>query len=627
MIEQQIFHTDLDIPLLSMINGIVLIVGLFALGRLILINFKLEEVIEKYSEKNFQNILISVYTLLAIFYPLILYFENSIYLLIISTYFIYFLGIFFLFKKVKNFNLKKLSRNNFSLKHLKTENLIIGALIIGFFLISIAPITNADSLDYHLYTAKHIINYFSYPTYLTNFHSSRLSGSGEILISMGLIIGSEQFSSILQTSGLISILGFCKKQKYNKLFVILILSSPVILFFASSIKPQLFFICSSSFIFGIILIQINKKKISGNFNEEIKLILICLFILFLNTQVKFSFFLSSYILTLLLLYISYKKKIFFKIFLLIPIIYILAIFPSMLWKLKTFGGNFFELFYSPFTTDLYGLKYFKFYLTNLNKGNFLWLIFPSHIRELTQTLGFGSLIYFLIFLKKEKEDLIIIISLIFYLIAAYVFGQQTARFYLEPYFMGILFVGYKFSKSEYFYFLKPITYLQSSIVIVMICYGVYTLTPGVISKNLRHEVLKNNANGYLFFNWANNELDKISYKGVVISSKRSIGFLNNISIPPEHLYFVDLKNEFAKKYVEEIKTLDPKYILISKETKLFDLYKKCFSNKIASGTKIDRLAVRNPFLKSQNYHDVEIYEFNSKKLPNCISKDKTVYSK
>ena len=171
-------------------------------------------------------------------------------------------------------------------------------------MISIAPITNADSLDYHLYTAKHIINYFSYPTYLTNFHSSRLSGSGEILISMGLIIGSEQFSSILQTSGLISILGFCKKQKYNKLFVILILSSPVILFFASSIKPQLFFICSSSFIFGIILIQINKKKISGNFNEEIKLILICLFILFLNTQVKFSFFLSSYILTLLLLYIS-----------------------------------------------------------------------------------------------------------------------------------------------------------------------------------------------------------------------------------------------------------------------------------------------------------------------------------
>ena len=193
--------------------------------------------------------------------------------------------------------------------------------------------------------------------------------------------------------------------------------------------------------------------------------------------------------------------------------------------------------------------------------------------------------------------------------------------------MGILFVGYKFSKSEYFYFLKPITYLQSSIVIVMICYGVYTLTPGVISKNLRHEVLKNNANGYLFFNWAKNELDKIGYRGVVISSKRSIGFLNNISIPPEHLYFVDLKNEFAKKYVEEIKTLDPKYILISKETKLFDLYKKCFSNKIASGTKIDRLAVRNPFLKSQNYHDVEIYEFNSKKLPNCISKDKTVYSK
>ena len=219
MLEQQIFHTDLDIPLLSMINGIILVVGFFTFGKLILINFKLEQVIDQYSEKNFQNIFVSVYTLLAIFYPLILYFENSIYLLIITTYFIYFLGIFFLFNEIKKFSLKKLLEINFSLKYLKTENLIIVSLIIGFFLVSIAPITNADSLDYHLYTAKHIINYFSYPTYLTNFHSSRLSGSGEILISMGLIIGSEQFSSILQTSGLISILGFCKKQKYYPLLL------------------------------------------------------------------------------------------------------------------------------------------------------------------------------------------------------------------------------------------------------------------------------------------------------------------------------------------------------------------------------------------------------------------------
>lgn len=627
MLEQQIFHTDLHIPFLSMINGLILLLGLFAFGKIILVNFKLEKVLDQYSEKNYQNIFISVYILLAIFYPLVLYFENSIYLLIIITYFIYFLGIFFLFQKIKNLYFKKLLKKFISFKYLEVENLIIGTLLIGFFLVSIAPITNADSLDYHLYTAKHIINYFSYPTYLTNFHSSRLSGSGEILISMGLIIGSEQFSSILQTSGLISILGFCKKQKYNKLFTILILSSPVILFFSSSIKPQLFFICSSSFIFGIILIQIKNKKLLSNLNQEIKLSFICLFVLFINTQVKFSFILSSFILTLLLLYLSYKKKFFIKIFLSIPIIYVLTIFPSMLWKFWNFGGNFFELFYNPFSTELYGLKYFKLYLTGLNKGNFVWLIFPGHISQLTQTLGLGSLIYLLIFLKKEKEDLIIIISLIFYLIFAYIFGQQTARFYLEPYFMGILFIGYKFYKSHYLYYLKPIIYLQSLVVFVMICYGIYTLTPGVFSKSLRHNVLKNSANGYLFFNWAQNELDKINYKGAVISSKRSIGFLDNISIPPEHLYFTDLKNDLAKKYIEEIKRLDPKYILISKETKVFELYKKCFLNKIASENKIDRLAVRNPFLKSTVYHDVEIYEFNSKLLPECINKVKSPYVK
>ena len=70
--------------------------------------------------------------------------------------------------------------------------------------------TNADSLDYHLYTAKHIINYGSFPNYLTNFHSTRLSGGGEIFISIGLLAGSEQFGSLLQTSGLLTLMVFLK---------------------------------------------------------------------------------------------------------------------------------------------------------------------------------------------------------------------------------------------------------------------------------------------------------------------------------------------------------------------------------------------------------------------------------
>ena len=50
---------------------------------------------------------------------------------------------------------------------------------------------------------------------------SNLFGGGESLIAIGLIGGSEQFGSILQFSGLISVLGLLKKKNKNsKNFII-----------------------------------------------------------------------------------------------------------------------------------------------------------------------------------------------------------------------------------------------------------------------------------------------------------------------------------------------------------------------------------------------------------------------
>ena len=93
----------------------------------------------------------------------------------------------------------------------------------------------------------------------------------------------------------------------------------------------------------------------------------------------------------------------------------------------------------------------------------------------------------------------------------------------------------------------------------MISYGVIFLSPGVLSKDLREKVLSNHANGYLFFKWSKNELEKLGYNGTIISSKRSIGFLENITIPPEHLYFTDLKKPEAYLYVQEINS---EYVLL-----------------------------------------------------------------
>ena len=49
------------------------------------------------------------------------------------------------------------------------------------------------------------------------------------------------------------------------------------------------------------------------------------------------------------------------------------------------------------------------------------------------------------------------------------------------------------------------------------------------------------------------KLEELNYSGAVISSERSIGFLNRIVIPPEHLYFTDLTKSAARPYIDELK--------------------------------------------------------------------------
>ena len=81
------------------------------------------------------------------------------------------------------------------------------------------------------------------------------------MIAIGLIGGSEQFGSMIQFSGLISILGVIKKKNKNsKNFNYLFLGTPILIFFISTIKPQLLHIASNSLVFCLIFFPIIIKK-------------------------------------------------------------------------------------------------------------------------------------------------------------------------------------------------------------------------------------------------------------------------------------------------------------------------------------------------------------------------------
>ena len=112
-----LYHTNLEIPFLSFLNAIILLIGFYYTGGIFLRIIGLKTLISKYSLSNYQNILFCTYIILFFFYPLTLYFETSILIIKYLTFVIFLLGIFnlikllgnffFIKKKIFNFNLKK----------------------------------------------------------------------------------------------------------------------------------------------------------------------------------------------------------------------------------------------------------------------------------------------------------------------------------------------------------------------------------------------------------------------------------------------------------------------------------------------------------------------------------------
>ena len=86
---EPIYHSYLHVPILSLINGIILLVGFYYLGEFIQKKFKLNKIIDEVSMPNYQNILISVNFILLFLYPICLFFSKSNYLIHAVTFIIF----------------------------------------------------------------------------------------------------------------------------------------------------------------------------------------------------------------------------------------------------------------------------------------------------------------------------------------------------------------------------------------------------------------------------------------------------------------------------------------------------------------------------------------------------------
>ena len=610
----EIFHTHNQIPILSFIFSLILLSGLFYIGQLIIKKTFLNNLLKSFSETKYQALIISGNLIILISFPIVLFlnFLTIVYITILA-YIIFALGIFQIFIFLKN-KVVFSSFKNFTKKDLFSIFVLLG--LFGYFLISAGPVTNADSLDYHLFISKFIINEGRIPNFSTHFHS-KLVGAGEVIISIGLIAGTEQLNSMLQFFGLLSIFGLLKKSCKNYIFFFaVVLGCPVIIFFVSTIKPHLFHIAANSLIFALIFLDQTKRSEKENLLKY----LFSIAILSLSVQAKFSFLLAFVLMASFIFYESLKNKLFVKTTIYSSIILLFTYLPFIYWKYLEYEYSIINLFLQPFPTNDPAEQRFMYYLINAGRGGnpLLGIIFPGNLNTLTNSLGPGAFLFFLLFKDLRKNFKVIILIFLFILIG-YFKGQPSSRFFLEPFIWVILALSLTFHKSKIEKFFENILKIQYLLFLTAIVFGALSIFPGTLTTSLMFDVLEKNANGYSLFKWANKKLDDLNYYGPIISTHRSIAYSKNLPISQDFIWLTEINKLKYKKYADEIYNLKPKYIVSTSASHYHEYFNNCDLVLVAKKENLGMHAMRKPFSKG-NYYDGYIFSINHNKLPKCFSK-------
>ena len=609
-----------DYPFICLVISIILFLGLYQAGGYLIKIFSFDAVISKVSNPNYQKIMISSNFIMASTMPFVLFTDYTKILLILVAIVLLVLRCECIRQNLDAF--VRIGRSFIRTKKISLDQIFFFLIIIGYFLVSLSPVNHADSIDYHMSVAQQILIDGKFPTTLFNTHHL-LAGSGELLISIGLVFGAEQFGTLVQYSGLLSIIGiFLKHRKNNYIFILLAITMPVLVLLVTSPKPQLLPIASNFFIFSLLFF--NPEKLF-RYKKDLYIIIIISIILLINSiNTKFSFILSSSILYIYLLKFSFKKN-FLKETFLVSIIFALIFYcPFLIWKYVNYGGNFFSYILNPLPTHLEGINNFKNYLLNYKaEYSLIFSIIPKEIKLFTDAIGIGVIFIPLIIFKIRSNKFEILFVTTFFITVIVFMGQASGRFLIEPYLWLIVFLS-KFGNNFINLPLKLILRFQSIVIISVICFSVATLSLGSLTASLRDKVMTKSANGYALFKWADTI---IKDEGSVISIHRSVSLGNTKNLSTVFLYYLN-ENQDPKIALEHLDRFKPKYFLTYQDPlmgrKNFSIFEGCFEKLIAKKEKIGTHAARNPFGRGKvsNSYTGLLFKLKNIKLSKCIDMKK-----
>jgi hypothetical protein len=501
----------------------------------------------------------------------------------------------------KNPQTRLLSLNQFSFNKTTAENLWLYALIAilaGYGVLSLAAPTDSDSLSYHLALPIDILNSGSLWFNKDNLHY-RMAGFGEMINLLGLANGCSQLGAVCQMMSLLLVLNAYLSvievsQRLNLL--ILFLGIPALLFLLPNQKHQMTGILATSACFLVL----RKHK---NPPDRKTLVLVISVMLF-ACGIKYSFLLSAAALSLFYI-LKFPLRIPIARYATILALLSLSILgPQFLFRYIHFGDPFsplFEKFLSDPDSTIVNLQaYIKSYQESAMPFPLNLVIAPSP-GKISTILGLAALLFLLLpFLyRKFKAEVIAILFLITEII---VLGQSTSRFFLEPLMWAIPLILTSVASTHFFRLLFILARLQIVVVAMFLMFGVYYLSPSIISTKLRAKVMERSSEGYAESLWLNETLPKDAR---IVFANRSRAFLSRPFMPWEYLYFsqMDGSENIQKLRHKMTAQYGINYLVLPAQG--FDKFKKEFAGELVYGPKKFMQATRNPFNSTE--YELSVY--------------------
>ena len=480
---------------------------------------------------------------------------------------------------------------NFKFFKVNKVNLFIFLALIIFYLISILPISDADSIALHQNLSNEI--------YLEGFRNLEIEknlpftiySNTQNLLIISPILNSDNFGSQLN---LIILIFFCFFSfKNNKNFILILLACPLIIYFISAQKLQFFF----GILYLVIFIIVNDKLIKNKIS-----LFLTIFLLFFYSSGNISYILFA---VPLFIYLFIEKKRDWKEIIIYSTISFLIIFLPLLIIKQIYFQN----FLAPFFDNILGTNKLLYNAYSYSiRSTAGWLENPTNfelylkpflsfsISGFTESLGIIFLLMLLNFKLQHRTKYFPLIIILLVIST----GQILPRYYLESF----LILAYYFNIQS---LLPKLVISSYSALIVTISLG-FVYFAYFDSNVIQNKTNYMNKFSYSYFN--SQEQKKIKLEGNILDAVgRPSTFFKKKIFSRRTLNIVDQyenNNEYFGKF---IKNNSIEYIIGYKN----DNFPSCLIMEKIGETK-RKLAVRN-YLRKNEAQIHNILKINSN---NCL---------